>query len=36
MGMLLSLPMIAAGIAFVVWALRRPRRARPPANQGLS
>jgi phosphatidylglycerol:prolipoprotein diacylglycerol transferase len=24
MGMLLSLPMIAAGIAFVVWALRRP------------
>jgi phosphatidylglycerol:prolipoprotein diacylglycerol transferase len=25
MGMLLSLPMIAAGIAFVLWALRRPR-----------
>ena len=25
MGMLLSLPMIAAGIAFVLWAMRRPR-----------
>jgi phosphatidylglycerol:prolipoprotein diacylglycerol transferase len=25
MGMLLSLPMIAAGIAFVLWAVRRPR-----------
>jgi phosphatidylglycerol:prolipoprotein diacylglycerol transferase len=25
MGMLLSLPMIAAGLAFVLWALRRPR-----------
>jgi phosphatidylglycerol:prolipoprotein diacylglycerol transferase len=25
MGMLLSLPMIAAGIGFVLWALRRPR-----------
>src|ERR1700754_4541007 len=25
MGMLLSLPMIAAGLCFVVWALRRPR-----------
>jgi phosphatidylglycerol---prolipoprotein diacylglyceryl transferase len=25
MGMLLSLPMIAAGVAFVLWALRRPR-----------
>jgi phosphatidylglycerol:prolipoprotein diacylglycerol transferase len=25
MGMLLSLPMIAAGLAFVLWAMRRPR-----------
>lgn len=25
MGMLLSLPMIAAGVAFVLWAVRRPR-----------
>ena len=25
MGMLLSLPMIAAGVAFVLWAMRRPR-----------
>lgn len=25
MGMLLSLPMIAAGLAFVLWAVRRPR-----------
>jgi prolipoprotein diacylglyceryltransferase len=27
MGMLLSLPMIAAGVAFVLWAIRRPRNS---------
>ena len=25
MGMLLSLPMIAAGLGFVLWAMRQPR-----------
>ena len=27
MGMLLSVPMIAAGVLIVLWAMRRPRRA---------
>jgi phosphatidylglycerol---prolipoprotein diacylglyceryl transferase len=34
MGMLLSLPMIAAGLAFVLWAVRRPRTSESGASSG--
>ena len=35
MGMLLSVPMIAAGVLIVLWAMRRPRRAAaPPESAG--
>jgi phosphatidylglycerol:prolipoprotein diacylglycerol transferase len=31
MGMLLSVPMVAVGVLVVLWALRRPTRARSAA-----